>query len=87
MTNTNPVEHESNQREMIGAAQAAASWIRARRAAWSDSPLDIPAPTPPEPAPPAQKRDLPVVVAFGLPAPQAPPAPDWLPQPIGRFVS
>src|SRR5439155_9744989 len=78
VTNTNSVDHESNQREVIGAAQAAASWIRARRAAWSDSPLEVQAP-PPQEAGPAPKRDLPVVVAFGLPAPQTPPAPDWLP--------
>ena len=79
VTNTNSVDHESNQREVIGAAEAAASWIRARRAAWSDSPLDVQAPPPQEPPAPAPKRDLPVVVAFGLPAPQTPPAPDWLP--------
>jgi hypothetical protein len=74
--NTNPIERESN-REVVGAAQAAASWIRARRAAWSDSPLEIlPAPTA-EPPTAATKRDLPVVVPFGLTTAPTRPTVDW----------
>ncbi len=67
---------------MVGAAQAAASWARARRAAWTESPLDVPPPPPAPPESPPAQRELPVVVAFGLTAPQLPPEPpavEWAP--------
>jgi hypothetical protein len=83
VTDTNSVDYDSSERQVVGAAQAAASWARARRAAWTGSPVEIPpSPSlPPESAVPPS-RELPVVVAFGLPAPQLPPdapAIEWAP--------
>jgi len=53
---------------MIGAAQAAASWIRARRSAWSDAPLELPSapPAPHEPSPAAEGHVAPAI-AFDRP--------------------
>jgi hypothetical protein len=81
VTDINPVDYDSNQRQLTGAAHAAASWVRARRAAWSESPLEIPPAPSTEPPPVAPRRDLPVVGAFGLPdgQPQSAPALAWAP--------
>jgi hypothetical protein len=79
VTDTNPVDYDSNQHQLTGAAHAAASWVRARRAAWSDSPLEIPPAPSADTSIVAPERDLPVVMASGLPAPQlqAAPALTW----------
>jgi hypothetical protein len=81
VTDTNPVDYDSNQRQVTGAAHAAASWVRARRAAWSDSPLEIPPAPSAEARVVASERDLPVAMASGLPSPQpqAAPALTWAP--------
>jgi hypothetical protein len=73
VNHTNPTDYDSRQRELVGAAQAAASWARARRAAWGASPLEILPSSCEAPAAP-KTQQLPVVVAFGLPAPQLQPA-------------
>ena len=67
VTDTNPVDYDSNQRQLTGAAHVAASWVRARRAAWSESPLEIPPAPSAQTAPVASPRDPPVVLAFGRP--------------------
>jgi hypothetical protein len=81
VNHTNPADYDSRQRELVGAAHAAASWVRARRAAWSASPLEI-LPSPCEASTASATHELPVVVAGGLPAPQLAPAPavaEWAP--------
>jgi hypothetical protein len=79
VNDTNPIDYDSRRREVIGAAHAAASWVRARRSAWSQSAPGISAPTVETPAVPAI-RELPAVVAFGLSAPPpAPVLPVWAP--------
>jgi PEGA domain-containing protein len=76
VTETNPLDYDSNRRQVLDAALAAASWVRARRSVWTQIPLEVARPRIIEPSPPAPKHEPDRAAAPTLP-PAAPPAREW----------
>jgi PEGA domain len=73
------VQSDTHHRQVIGAAHAAASWVRARRATWSPSPLGPPPDLPAEMAVAPARPHLSDIISFDLAAASAQaPVPDWI---------